>query len=63
MPVTRLRTEKTTPVPRPKSFIPRPVGRRKTCRARPSKKLVRRSGASRKSSALREGGVSRTSRS
>ncbi|MFM9138979.1 MAG: ArsA-related P-loop ATPase, partial [Solirubrobacterales bacterium] len=37
-----------------------PVGARKNFRARPSKKPVRRSGASRKSRALRDGGVSRT---
>ena len=42
---------------------PKPAGRRKTLTARPWKKPVSRSGASRKSSALRDGGVSSTSRS
>ena len=60
-PVRRLRTEKTTLVPRPTTRAARPVGARKTRSARPSRKPVRRSGASRKSSALRDGGVSRTS--
>ena len=60
-PVRRLRTEKTTLVPRPTTFAASPVGARKTRSARPSRKPVSRSGASRKSSALRDGGVSRTS--
>ena len=47
----------------PNSFAPNPAGRRKILSARPSRKPVSRSGASRKSRALREGGVSSTSRS
>ena len=62
-PVTRLSTENTTPVPRPMILPPMPAGRRKRRIARPWKKCVSRPGASRKSSALRDGGVSSTSRS
>ena len=62
-PVTRLSTENTMPVPRPMILPPSPAGRRKIRIARPWKKPVRRPGASRKSSALRDGGVSSTSRS
>ena len=49
--------------PRPTTFAASPVGARNTLSARPSKKPVSRSGASRKSSALRDGGVSSTSTS
>ncbi len=62
-PVKRLRIEKTTLVPRLMIRAAMPVGTSRTFSARPSKKSVRRSGASRKSSALRDGGVSSTSTS
>ena len=59
-PVTRAKIENTSAVPRPNRRAVSPLGARNTCRARPSKKPSRRPGASRKSSALREGGVSST---
>ena len=59
----RRRTENIIDAPRPKNFIPSPVGRMNTWSARPSMNCSSRLGASRKSSALRDGGVSRTSRS
>ncbi len=62
-PTIRLRIERTTPAPRPATLAASPVGFRKSCRERPSMNWVSRSGASRKSRALRLGGVSRTSRS
>jgi len=43
--------------------MPKPVGRTKLFSMRPSRNDVNRPGASKKSSALREGGVSSTSRS
>ena len=52
-----------TEAPRPATFAASPVGFMKTRSERPSMNWVRRFGASRKSSALRVGGVSRTSRS
>jgi hypothetical protein len=61
--VIRRRIPNIIEVPRPKSFIPRPVGIMNTCSALPSMNWVSRLGASRKSSALRLGGVSSTSRS
>ena len=63
MPVARFMTEKTTPVPRPSSFSPTPAGAAKSWSAFESTNSVSRRGASRKSSALRVGGVSSTSRS
>ena len=62
-PVMRRSTENIIDVPRPNTFIPRPVGFMNTCRARPSMNCMSRRGASRKSSALRLGGVSNTRRS
>ena len=62
-PVIRRRTENITEVPTPKSFIPRPVGFMNSCSERPSMNWVSRFGASRKSRASRDGGVSSTSRS
>ena len=59
-PVRRPRTLKTTDVPRPTTRAASPVGASRTRSARPSRKPVSRSGASRKSSALRDGGVSST---
>ena len=62
-PVIRRSTEETTAKPRPAIRAPKPVGLMNSRIARPSMNCVTRRGASRKSSALREGGVSRTSRS
>ena len=62
-PVTFCNAEKSIPVPRPNTFRPSLPGRRNSCSDRESTKRERRSGASRKSSALRDGGVSSTSRS
>ena len=59
-PVTRAKIEKTSAVPRPNSLAVSPPGARNTCRARPSRNPSSRDGALRKSSALRDGGVSRT---
>ncbi len=59
----RRRTENIIEAPRPKTRIPNPVGFMNICSARPSMNCSSRFGASRKSSALRDGGVSRTSRS
>ena len=62
-PTIRLKTESATEAPRPATFAASPVGFMKTRSERPSMNWVSRFGASRKSSALRVGGVSRTSRS
>ena len=59
-PVTRAKIENTIAVPRPNSRAVNPPGARNTCSARPSRKPSSRVGASRKSSALRDGGVSST---
>ena len=59
-PVTCRRAEKTRPLPRAAILAAAPVGAVRTFSARPSRNRVSRWGASRKSSALREGGVSRT---
>ena len=59
----RLKTESATEAPRPATLAASPVGFMKTRSERPSMNWVSRFGASRKSSALRLGGVSRTSRS
>ena len=61
--MARFITEKTMPVPRPSTLRPKREGARKNDSARESMKAERRCGASRKSSALRVGGVSSTSRS
>ena len=63
MPVTRRRAPSSGVAPRPSTRIPSPVGRLNVFSVRPSRNDVSRPGASRKSIALREGGVSRTSRS
>ena len=52
-PVIRRSTENIIEVPRPKTFIPSPVGCMNTWSARPSMNCISRLGASRKSSALR----------
>ena len=62
-PTIRLKTLSMTEALRPATRAARPVGRMKTRSERPSMNWVRRRGASRKSSALRVGGVSSTSRS
>src|SRR4051812_25072097 len=63
MPVMRLSRPNTSPLPRPSTRRPRLPGLRKNWSERESMKRDRRFGASRKSSALRVGGVSSTSRS
>ncbi len=62
-PTRRLRIENIIEAPRPAIFIVIPVGFMKTFIERPSMNWVSRRGASRKSSALRVGGVSSTKRS
>ena len=59
-PVTRAKIAKTIPVERPNTRAAKPPGERKTFNARPSRKPSSRVGVSRKSTALREGGVSST---
>jgi hypothetical protein len=63
MPVTFFRTPNIIELPRPTTLVARPVGFMNICIPRPSMNWVSRLGASRKSSALREGGVSRTRKS
>ena len=63
MPVIRRRPPSSGSAPRPSARIPNPVGRRNALSALPSRNELSRPGASRKSSALRDGGVSSTSRS
>jgi hypothetical protein len=62
-PTIRFSTESATAAPRPATRAAIPVGFMNTRSERPSMNWVRRRGASRKSRALRVGGVSRTSRS
>ena len=62
-PTIRFRTESAAEAPRPATRAASPEGRMKTRSERPSMNWVSRRGASRKSSALRVGGVSRTRRS
>ena len=62
-PVTRRSAPSSGVAPRPSTRIPMPVGRISALSARPSRNELSRCGASRKSSALRDGGVSSTSRS
>ena len=62
-PVTRAKIPNTIAVGRPKRRAAKPPGARNTFRARPSRNPSSRVGASRKSSALRDGGVSSTIRS
>ena len=59
-PVTRAKIAKASPVVAPKTRAARPPGARNTFSARPSRKPSRRVGVSRKSTALRDGGVSST---
>ena len=61
--MTRFSTLKAIELPRPTTLVANPVGFMNICMPRPSMNWVRRLGASRKSSALREGGVSRTRKS
>ncbi len=62
-PTIRLKTLSATETPRPVTLAASPVGFMKTRSDLPSMNWVSRFGASRKSSALRVGGVSSTSRS
>ncbi len=62
-PVTRFSTLIAIELPRPTTLVARPVGFMNICMPRPSMNCVRRFGASRKSRALRDGGVSRTRKS
>ena len=59
-PVKRENIDSTSPLPRPTRRAARLPGARNILTERPSRKRVMRIGASRKSSALREGGVSST---
>ncbi len=63
IPVIRRSATSSGAAPRPSTRIPRPVGRMNALSALPSRNDVSRAGASRKSIALRDGGVSSTSRS
>jgi hypothetical protein len=63
IPVARFSTENTRPEPRPNTFSPRMPGAVNSWSARESMKAASFLGASMKSSALRVGGVSSTSRS
>ena len=63
IPVARFITENATLVPRPSTFSPNSPGAISSCSERESMNSDSLRGASRKSSALRVGGVSSTSRS